>query len=144
MGARYLVSRVAIIASTTADTLTITAPSNRSLKIWAVRLKNESTTAAACRILMSRSTGGATPVAITPQPTHPDFAAATFTAASGWTTQPTLGVTLDRFNMTGVGATDPRPYPPGQEIEVVAGGQISFRSESGTNIVGFDVLVEQV
>lgn len=144
MGAKYLVSRAAIAASTTTDTLTITAPSNRSLKVWAVRPKNESITAAACRILMSRSTGGATPVAITPQPTHPDYAAATFTAASGWTTQPTLGVTLDRFNMTGVGATDPRVYSPGLEIEIPAGGQVSFRSETGTNLVGLDVLVEQV
>jgi hypothetical protein len=48
------------------------------------------------------------------------------------------------LNATGVGSIDQQTYPPGQEIEIPAAGQISFRAESGTNLVAFDVLVEQV
>ena len=144
MGARYSVPRVAVAANTAADTLTITAPAGRSLKIWAIRVGNTSTAAAACEIGVYRSTAGTTPVAITPTPVNADSAAATFTAASTWTTTPTLGVQIARFNMTAVGAIDNRPFPPGAEIDVPGGGQVSFRAISGTNVVGFEVLVEQV
>lgn len=144
MGARYTVTKLATAVSTAADSLTITAPAARSLKVWAIRTFSNATTAAACELLISRSTAGTTPVAITPTPTNPDYAAATFTAASGWTTTPTIGVTLGRINMTAAGSIDSRVFPPGSEIDIPGGGQLSFRAITGTALVGFDVVVEQV
>jgi hypothetical protein len=35
-------------------------------------------------------------------------------------------------------------FPPGQEIDVPGGGQVSLRTIAGTGPVGFEVVVEQV
>jgi hypothetical protein len=144
MGARYTVTKTATAVAAAFDSLTITAPAGRSLKIWAIRTFSAAVAAAACEILVSRSTAGTTPVAIIPTPVNADSAAATFTAAGSWTTTPTIGVTISRINMTAAGAIDSRVFPPGMEIDVPGGGQISFRAATGTNAVGFEVLVEQV
>lgn len=144
MGARYTVTKPATAVAAAADSLTITAPAARSLKVWVIRALSAATAAAACEILVSRSTAGTTPVAIVPTPLNPDSAAATFTAASSWTTTPTIGVTIDRLNMTAAGAIENRLFPPGMEIDIPGGGQISFRAATGTSLVGFSVLVEQV
>jgi hypothetical protein len=144
MGARYSVSRTAVALSTTADTLTITAPAGRSLKIWAIRLYGAASASAPNEVLIARSTAGTTPVAITPTPLNSDSAAATFTAASTWTTTPTIGVTIQRVGLNANGAAVQLVYPPGQEIDIPGGGQVSFRSASGTSLASFDVIVEQV
>lgn len=144
MGARYSVSRTSAALSTTNDSLTITAPAGRSLKIWAVRLYGGGAASAYNEVLMARSTGGATPVAITPVPLNADSAAATFTAASSWTTQPTIGATLRRIGVNSNGAAVQEVYPPGQEIDIPGGGQVTFRSAAGTGAVAMDVIVEQV
>jgi hypothetical protein len=144
MGARYNVNKTATALSTTADAVTITAPSGRSLKIWAIRVYGMGAATAANEILVSRSTGGATPVAITPVPLNSDSAAATFTAASGWTTQPTLGVTIDRIGINANGAYSPLVFMPGTEIDIPGGGQVSLRSVSGTSSVTISIIVEQV
>lgn len=144
MGARYTVTKTATAVAAAADSLTITAPAGRSLKIWAIRTFSAATVAAACEILIARSTAGTTAVAITPTPNNADYAAATFTAASGWTITPTIGVTIGRVNMTAAGAIESRVFAPGMEIDIPGGGQVSFRAATGTTLVGFDVLVEQI
>ena len=144
MGARYSVSRTSAALSTTADTLTITAPAGRSLKIWAIRLYGGGAASAYNEVLVARSTAGTTPTAITPTPLNADSAAATFTAASAWATTPTIGVPVRRIGVNSNGAAVQEVYPPGQEIDVPGGGQISFRSASGTGAVAMDVIVEQV
>ena len=145
MGATYRVTRTSTALNTAQDLLTITAPSNRSLRILEVSIGAMGTASAAQEVAMARSTGGATPTAITPQPTHPDFAAATFTAAGGWTTHPTLGVVLDRFsvNANGGGVGKPLVFP-GFPIEMPATNQVSFRAISGTGNVVISVLVERI
>jgi hypothetical protein len=144
MGARYTVSKTSTALSTTADAVTITAPAGRSLKVWAIRMYGGAAASAYNEVLVSRSTGGATPVAITPVPLNADFAAATFTAASGWTTQPTLGATLRRIGVNANGSAIQMPFPPGSEIDIPGGGQLSVRSVSGTSAVSMEIDVEQI
>lgn len=146
MGARYNVNRVGVALSTTADTLTITAPSTRALKIWRIKAGGQATASAANEILVQRSTAGTTPTAITPAPTNPDYAAATFTAASTWSVTPTLtaNTVLERLEVNGNGGVINISYAPGQEIDVPPSGQISFRSAAGTSIVSLHVQVEQI
>lgn len=144
MGARYSITKTSTALSTTADAVTITAPAGRSLKIWAIRVYGMGVATAANEIAVARSTGGATPVAITPVPLNADSAAATFTAASGWTTQPTLGVVIDRIGVNANGAYTPLVFMPGTEIDIPGGGQVSLRSISGTSLATISVTVEQV
>jgi hypothetical protein len=145
MGARYKVNRVSTALSTTADLVTIVAPANRSLRIWEFTIGGMGTTSAANEVVLNRSSGGATPSAlITPQPLHPDYAAATFTAPTAWATQPTQGVTLDRLPVNANGGGLRKVFPPGSEIEIPAGGQLSIRSAIGTSPVTLDLVVEQV
>lgn len=144
MGARYSVTKIGTALSTTADSMTITAPATRALKISEIRIFGQGTATAANEILISRSTVGTTPVAITPQPLAVSSAAAAFTAAGSWTTQPTLGVTVRRIGVNSNGAYSPLVFMPGNEIEIPPSGQISLRSASGTGIVTIDVLVEEV
>lgn len=144
MGARYSANRVGAALSTTADSLTITAPSTRALKIWEIRIYGQGTTSVANEVLVSRSTGGTTPVAVTPTPLATLSPAAGTTVASGWTTHPTLGVTIRRIGVNSNGAYSPLVFMPGIEIEVPPSGQISFRSAVGTGSVTIDVVFEEI
>lgn len=144
MGARYSVNKVGTALCTTADSMTITAPATRALKISEIRISAQGSATAPNEIMIARSTGGATPVAITPQPMASAAAAAAFTAAGSWTTQPTLGVVLRRIGVNSNGAIFPLVLMPGNEIEIPPSGQLSIRSASGTGIVTIDMLVEEV
>jgi hypothetical protein len=144
MGARYSVNKVGTALSTTLDSMTITAPATRALKVSEIRIFGQGTASAANEILVSRSTGGVTPVVITPTPLATASAAAAFTAASGWTTQPTLGVTIRRIGVNSNGAYSPLVFMPGNEIEIPPSGVLSIRSAVGTGIVTIDMIVEEV
>lgn len=144
MGARYSVNKIGTALSTAADSMTITAPATRALKISEIRVYGQGTLSAANEIPVSRSTGGTTPVAITPQPLATGSAAALFTAAGSWSVQPTLGVTIRRIGVNSNGAYAPLVFMPGNEIEIPPSGQVSLRAASGTGIVTIDVLVEEV
>jgi hypothetical protein len=144
MGARYSVSRTAAALSTTNDLMTITAPATRALKIWEIRLYGQGTTSVANEVAIARSTGGATPVAITPTPLATLSPAAGFTAASSWTTQPTLGVVIRRIGVNQNGAISPIIALPGNEIDVPPSGQVSIRSLVGTGTVACEMVVEEV
>ena len=144
MGARYLVTKVGTALNTSKDSLTITAPAARSLKIWSIVIAGQGTASANNEILVSRSTVGTIPTAVTPQPLNADYAAASFTVASLWTTDPTIGVTLRRISVNSNGGVTPVQFLPGNEIDVPGAGQISFRSAVGTGIVTIEVIVEQI
>lgn len=144
MGARYTVTKVGTAVSTTNDSMTITAPSGRSLKIWSITASGQGTASAANEILVSRSTGGGTPVAITPIPLNADYAAASFTAAGSWTTQPTIGVTLRRVGVNSNGGVTPVQFLPGNEIDIPGGGQVTLRSALGTGVITLELIVEQI
>lgn len=100
--------------------------------------------AAACELMVMRSTAGTTPTAIVPAPLDATSSAASFTAASTWAVAPTAGAAISRISMTAAGAIDNRVFPPGQEIDITGGGQISIRAVTGTSLVGFEVVVEQM
>jgi hypothetical protein len=144
MGARYVVSKAATAMVAATDILTITAPAGRSLKIWAITVSGGGTASAANEVGLFRSTGGVTPVATTPAPIAADSPASLFTAATGWTTQPTAGVVIDRAGVNSNGAYINNKLPPGMEIDIPGGGQVSLRPVSGTGIVTASILVEQV
>ena len=144
MGARYSVSKNGTATSTVADSITITAPANRSLKIWEIFVGGQGTASANNELVVARSTGGVTPVAIVPSPTNADYAAATFTAAGSWATQPTLGATIRRISCNGNGGLLRMPFPPGSEIDIPAGGQISIRATAGSSVLTLDSIVEQI
>ena len=144
MGARYLATKIGTALSTTADSMTITAPATRALKILEIRVYGQGNASAANEILVSRSTTGTTPVAITAQPLAVQSAAAASTVAGSWTTQPTLGVTLRRIGVNANGAYSPLVFMPGSEIEVPPSGQISLRSAVGTSVVTIEVIFEEI
>lgn len=145
MGARYTVSRSTASLSTTADFMTIIAPATRALKIWAIRCYGAGTASGYNEVLVSRSTGGTTGSGgLTPQPKATLSAASGVTVWSGWTTQPTIGVTLQRIGLNQNGAVVPLVFPPGGEINVPPSGQISIRSATGTNAASIEVEFEEV
>lgn len=145
MGARYTVSRTNTALSTTADFMTIIAPATRALKIWAVRAYGGAAASAYNEVLVSRSTGGATGGgAITPTPKATLSAASGVTVNTTWTTQPTIGVAIQRIGLNANGAVVPLVFPPGGEIDVPPSGQISIRSASGTSLASIEVEFEEV
>jgi hypothetical protein len=144
MGAKYIINKTQTALNTSKDSLTITAPSTRALKVSNIRIYGFGTASAANEIGISRSTVGTTPTAITPQPLAVGSAAASFTSAGLWTTDPTLGVMIDRVSVNSNGGVSAVAIGPGNEIEIPPSGQISFRSVSGTGIVTISVTVEEV
>jgi len=146
MGSRYIANKVGAALSTTNDSMTITAASTRALKIWEIRVYGQGTTSAANEILVQRSSGGATPVPLVPQPLSSGAAAAASTVATSWTTQPGLTgtVPLRRIGVNSNGAYSPLVFMPGSEIEVPPSGQISLRSAVGTGSVTIELIFEEV
>lgn len=141
----YTVSRTSAALSTSNDALTIIASSTKPLRVYVVDMKGMGTASAANEVLLSRSTGGTTPGgAITPSPINSGSSAASFTTATTWSAQPTLGVTLWRFGVNANGAIDKFTALPGAEIQVPVSGQLSIRSASGTSNVALNVLIEEV
>jgi hypothetical protein len=96
-------------------------------------------------VVMARSSSGTTGGgAITPGPNDPGSAAASFSAYTTWSAQPTLGQVLWRFGVNANGGASKRETPPGMSFFVPAGGQISFRSVSGTSNVVFSAQIEEI
>lgn len=145
MGARYTATRTSTALSTTNDAMTIIAPGTRALKIWAIRIYGGLAASAYNEVLIARSTGGATGGgAITPTPKSTLSAAAGTTVNTTWTTQPTIGVTIERMGVNANGGIAAKVFPPGGEIDVPPSGQISIRSASGTSAVSIEVEFEEV
>lgn len=144
MGQIYSVSKDAAALSASDDFLTITAPAGRSLRIHEISVAGMGTASAANEIRVARSTGGVTPVAVTPVPTNPNASAAGFTAASSWATPPTLGNVLLRLGVNANGGIYRWVAKPGCELEVPAGGQISIRGAGTTSSMAMHVLAEEV
>lgn len=141
----YTVTRTSTALSTSNDLLTIIASSTKPLRVYIADMKGMGTATAANEVLMSRSSGGTTPGgAITPSPVNSGSSASSFTTATTWAAQPTLGVTLWRFGVNANGGVDKFVAVPGAEISVPVSGQVSFRSASGTSNAVINVLVEEV
>lgn len=145
MGARYTVSRTSTALSTSADYLTLIAPSTRALKIWAIRAVGGTTTSGYNELLVSRSSGGTTGSSgLTPTPKATLSAAAGAVVWTAWAVQPTIGVTIHRIGVNGNGAINNLIFLPGMEIDIPPSGQISLRSAVGTNACAIEVEFEEV
>lgn len=145
MSGIYTVNRAATALSTSNDLATITAAAGKPLRIHLVDLSGQGAAAADNTVLVSRSTGGTTGSgAITPTPTDPGMPAAGFTVYTGWSAQPTLGVTLWRASVNALNGKDRFVAAPGTEIFVPASGQVSIRSASGTSNVVLNMVVEEI
>lgn len=143
MGSIYSVSKDAAALSASDDFLTITAPAGRSLRVHEISLGGMGTASSANEVKVMRSTGGTTPVAVTPVPLNPNAAAAAFSAASSWTTPPTPGAVLLRLPVNANGGVYRWVAKPGCEIEIPGGGQISIRGAGTASVISAHALVEE-
>jgi hypothetical protein len=145
MSALYTVTRTSAALSTSNDHVTIVAASGKPLYIHSVSIEGEGTASAANEVVMARSSGGTTGGgAITAGPNDPGQSAASFSAYTTWSAQPTLGQVLWRFGVNANGGASKRETPPGMAFFVPASGQISFRSVDGTSNVIFSCQVEEI
>lgn len=145
--AKYSVTRASSALSTTTDSITIIPASGRRIKIYEVIVGGLATASAANALMVSRSTGGATPAsALTPQPVVTDQAASTTLVWTAWTTQPTInaGGPLLRIPVNSNGGVFRWVARPGDEIEARNLEQISLRSETGTGNVSITVSYEEL
>jgi hypothetical protein len=141
----FTVTRTRTALSTSNDLMTLVASSTKPLRVYIADIKGMDAASAANEVLMSRSSSGTTAGgAITPVKVNSNSSAASFTVATTWSVQPTLGDTLWRFGVNANGGIDKFVAIPGAEISVPVSGQISFRSASGTSNVTINVLVEEV
>ena len=145
MGAIYEIPIPRTALVTTTDLVTFITPAGAAARILGILLKFEETAAALCQISVCRSTGGATGSApITPQPKNPKFAASTIVANTAWTTQPTLGVILQRLTLNAVGSQAGGFFVVPAIIDVPPSAQVSIRSSSGTSNVSGYILFEEI
>jgi hypothetical protein len=141
----YTVTRTRAALSTSNDQLTIVASSTKPLRIYVAGIEGAESASAVNEVVMARSTGGTTGGgAITPGPNNPASAAASFSAFTTWSVQPTLGQVLWRFSPNANGGNSKFTQIPGFEFSVPVSGQISFRSAFGTSNVVLNVQVEEI
>lgn len=142
----FTVSRARAQLSTTEDLLTIKASATKPLRISVVDIKGMDATSAVNEIVMQRSSGGTTPGgAIVPSKVNPSSAVASFSVYTSWSAQPTLdGEVLWRFGPNANGGIDRDVAIPGWEWPVPVGGQVSFRSVTGTGNVVINLRIEEI
>ena len=142
--ALWKVNRGSTALSTSNDFVTIVAGAANPIRIWRVKFAGAGTASAYNEVLMQRSSSGSTPGgAITPEKVDTTSSSATFSVYTTWGVQPTLsGGPLERFGVNSNGGIDPWVALPGEEIKVPAGGQVSFRSASGTGNVLGSIVIE--
>lgn len=141
----YTVTRPKTSLSTSNDHVTLVAAATKPLYIHGVSIEGMGTSSVDNEVVMARSTGGTSGGGgITPGPNDPGSSAAAFNAFTTWSVQPTLGQVLWRFGVNANGGASKRETPPGMAFFVPVGGQISFRSVSGTSPIVFNAQVEEI
>lgn len=141
----YTVTKTSTALSTSNDSVTIVASSTKPLRVYMVDIKGMGTSSAANEVLLSRSSSGTTGGGgITPAKLNSNANAASFSAYTTWSAQPTLGESLWRFGVNANGAIDKFIAIPGAEIQIPVSGQLSIRSASGTSNVAINLLIEEV
>lgn len=145
MSGIYTVNKAATALSTSNDLVTLVAHSAKPLRVHLIDIAGQGAAAADNTVLVSRSTGGTTGGGgITPNPTDPSMPAASFSAYTTWSAQPSLGVTLDRMSVNALNGKDRIVATPGTEILIPASGQLSIRSASGTSNVVLNMVIEEI
>ena len=142
----FSVSRARASLSLTADLLTIKASGTKPLRISVVDIKGMDSSSSVNEIVMQRSSGGTTGGGASgPAKVDPASAAARFNVYTTWSVQPTLdGDILWRFGPNANGGIDKDVATPGWEWPVPVGGQVSFRSTTGTGNVTINLRVEEI
>jgi hypothetical protein len=143
----FLVNRTSTALSTSNDLVTVVASATKPLRILMAKIGGMGTASAANEVLMQRSTVGTTGGGgITPTKVNTGSAAASFSAYTTWSVQPTLTANevLHRFTVNANGGIDPFVALPGGEISIPVSGQVSFRSASGTSNAIINLLIEEV
>jgi hypothetical protein len=141
----YTVTKTATALSTSNDSITIAASGTKPLRVYVVDIKGMGTASAANEVLLSRSSSGTTGGGdITPGKVNSGSGAASFSAYTTWSAQPTLGDTIWRFGVNANGGIDKWVAIPGAEIQVPVSGKLSIRSASGTSSVTINMLIEEV
>lgn len=141
----YSGTRAGVTLATTTDLATLTCGGSGELRVIEAFMGGESAASAVERLAMQRSTGGATPTNQTPEKALTRSPAAVATFATAWTTQPTLsGNPFIWLSANTFGGTDRWVPTPGEEFYLVNGELVSFRSSSGTSVVSFHVVWEEM
>jgi hypothetical protein len=135
MGNRYTVTRT-VTPTADQDIFTLTSASNRRIRIVALAVVGLGTTSAAQKLLISNSTGGTTPGGgITPgKGEHVDQPAASFTAPTTWSAQPSLAGQGETVGWNALGGINRWVTPPGRPqgmFEARNGEHISIRAQTG-------------
>ena len=149
--ARYTSAYNGTALSTSNDTRTLVTTATAAgsvLRVSCWDVGGEATSQAVNRVVLNRpGTNGITPTNTVPEKIDPASPAASFTNASGWSTQPVLSANdvLDiAFNAFGGRFTFFTP----PDAEIIVGGQgavanLSMRSRSGTSTVSGFLIVEE-
>lgn len=141
----YTAARGNFTLSTTADIFTYTSPASGQARVIEVYVGGEATTSAVNRISNQRSTSGTTATNQTPELMSTRSPAAVGTAATTWTSQPTLsGNPWYQLGFNAFGGSDRWVSQPGAEFYLVNGEKASWRSASGTSVVDFTMLIEEL
>lgn len=146
MSGFYSLSRAAVALNVTDDSLTVLPATGRTVELIEFSIGGVQATATANVVQIARSTGGVTPGgAVTAQPLREAQAAAGFTNATTWGTQPTLGPVLLRIPVSSNGGLYRWVQTEDGNIVFIDGNtnkQLSIRSETGTGTMSFHCIVE--
>lgn len=137
--------RAGATLATTADLWTLTSPASGQVRIVEHMIGGESTASTVLRFAVQISTGGATPTNQTPEKFNTRSPAAASSFRTAWTTAPTLSgnpLVMHAFNT--FGGFDRWAPPPGGEVYLVNGEQLSGRSASGTPVVSSHLIWEEL
>ena len=147
IGFRYVLSRASATLSTTNDSLTILAATNRPLLLVRVEFGGMGAATAANDIGLFVSTGGTTGGgAVTPKKWNSAAPTQAFTNFTTWSAQPTLsGDPLKHFSVNANGGIDKFVATRLDDaIPVPAATQVSIRSLSGTSVVNLEVHIVEI
>ena len=141
----YTVTKTRTALNTSNDSITIAASSTKPLRVYMIDSKGADSSSTPNEIVCARSSGGTTGGGgITPSPINRNSSAASFSAYTTWTAQPTLGAVLWRLAPNANGGKDTFVAIPGAEIQIPVSGQMSLRSASGVSNVVLNLLIEEV
>jgi hypothetical protein len=141
----YTGARGNFTLSTSLDIFTYTSPASGQARVIEVYVGGEATTSAVNRVSFQRSTSGTTATNQTLELMSTRSPAAAGTSATTWSSQPTLsGAPWYQLGLNAFGGSDRWVSQPGAEFYLVNGEKCSWRSASGTSVVDFTYLLEEL
>jgi hypothetical protein len=135
--------------NTSNDMLTVLAGASRKLKVLDLIIGGTGATSAAaayCEVGIFLSTGGTTGGgALTPKKWETDEPTQTFTNFTTWSAQPTTsGDPYYRFVFNNYGGVLGKPIKPIGDLIIRNSEQLSIRPVSGTSVVTFTLVVDEL